>query len=235
MKILCLTILFTISVGLHAQKPSIQTKQNDLMELIAKAEQKFNIPRNLLLSIACAESGRQTADGSIQLHPFAIQSGGKSWFPDNKHQAIQIVKTLQRKRVANIDVGCMQVNLMHHPQAFETLQQAFDPAHNIYYAAFFLHKLAERFQGNWLYAFPCYHSYTPSHQNTYRRKVLSFWKTLANSTALHTTNVTKLSTKQPEGVLDQRAQAVQRVLEQKQETNFFELSAENDSQPLEAF
>ena len=35
----------------------------------------------------------------------------------------------------SIDVGCMQVNLLHHADAFASLEQAFDPVANARYAA----------------------------------------------------------------------------------------------------
>ena len=47
----------------------------------------------------------------------------------------------------SIDIGCAQVNLMHHPDAFASLEQAFDPMANADYAARFLKQLHDTHGG----------------------------------------------------------------------------------------
>ena len=51
------------------------------------------------------------------------------------------MRAVQAQGVRSIDIGCMQVNLMHHPNAFATLDAAFDPLANALYAARFLTEL----------------------------------------------------------------------------------------------
>ena len=93
---------------------------------------------------------------------------------DTKRQAIAAVEALQAQGMRSIDVGCVQVNLMHHPQAFVSLDQAFDPLANARYAAQFLTQLREK-TGDWLLATAHYHSATPEFGNTYQSKVTAAW------------------------------------------------------------
>lgn len=81
---------------------------------------------------------------------------------------------MQAQGIESIDVGCMQVNLRHHPDAFKDLDAAFDPAQNVKYAAQFLSRLNHQ-QGTWHKAVAHYHSATPLHHIPYQRKVLAVW------------------------------------------------------------
>jgi hypothetical protein len=74
--------------------------------------------------------------------------------------------------VRSIDVGCMQVNLLHHPNAFASLEQAFDPVGNAIYAAHFLRQLFDQ-TGSWPKATAAYHSATPKLGSAYQLKVAS--------------------------------------------------------------
>ena len=71
------------------------------------------------------------------------------------------MRALQAQGVRSIDVGCMQVNLMHHPNAFASLDAAFDPTANALYAARFLNTLYG-ISGSWVQATAAYHSQTPA-------------------------------------------------------------------------
>jgi hypothetical protein len=68
----------------------------------------------------------------------------------------------------------MQVSLLHHPNAFASLDQAFDPAANADYAAGFLRRLYAQ-TNDWNEAAAQYHSATPALAADYKRKVLSAW------------------------------------------------------------
>jgi soluble lytic murein transglycosylase-like protein len=74
--------------------------------------------------------------------------------------------------VRSIDVGCAQINLMYHPSAFASVEQAFDPASNADYAARFLKELRDTTAGgNWMTAAGDYHSLTPELAEPYRQQV----------------------------------------------------------------
>jgi len=69
----------------------------------------------------------------------------------------------------------MQMNLLHHPDAFRSFDQAFEPAVNAAYAAGFLGDL-HRQTRSWSRAVAFYHSRTKSFYQPYRKKVYKFWR-----------------------------------------------------------
>jgi tetratricopeptide (TPR) repeat protein len=84
-----------------------------------------------------------------------------------------------RKRLAAgdalIDVGCLQVDLYHHPDAFRTVADAFDPRENADYAAGYLARLA-REHGSWLEAVAAYNAGRPADGVDYLARVLYLWR-----------------------------------------------------------
>jgi hypothetical protein len=128
---------------------------------IEQAEQRYHLPHGLLSAIAKAESGRPISSLSdVQPWPWTIDADGTGLFLDSKPAAIAWVK-LQGPRHSFIDVGCMQVDLAYHPDAFASLEQAFDPATNTDYAARLLLRLYhEEAGGSWDVAVGLYHSHT---------------------------------------------------------------------------
>ena len=65
----------------------------------------------------------------------------------------------------------MQVNLQMHPDAFASLDAAFDPAANADYAARYLRELHAEANGDWNVAVGLYHSHTPYLAAEYRDRV----------------------------------------------------------------
>jgi len=126
-------------------------------QAIAAAERGSGIPAGLLLAIAQVESGRAAPGGGVAPWPFAINAEGSGRFPETREAAVAMVEGLRARGVASIDVGCMQVNLFHHPEAFPTLEAGFDPVMNVGYAVRFLRGLRAR-TGNWAEAVAGYHS-----------------------------------------------------------------------------
>jgi hypothetical protein len=141
---------------------------------IAAAERSFAIPAGLMAAIGVVESGRRGPDGRIDPWPWSIDAEGSGQTFATRAQAVAAVQALQARGVRSIDVGCMQVNLLHHPDAFPTLDAAFDPATNAAYAARFLRTLHAQ-AGTWPDAAALYHSATPALAGEYRRKVMAAW------------------------------------------------------------
>jgi len=141
---------------------------------IRAAERTAGIPSQLMAAIGRVESGRREPDGLVNPWPWSINAQGEGHVFETKAEAIAAVRTLQARGVRSIDVGCMQVNLMHHPQAFASLEQAFDPAANAAYAARFLVELHGQ-TGDWPAAAALFHSATPELGAEYRRKVMAAW------------------------------------------------------------
>lgn len=142
----------------------------------ARAETARDLPPHLLAAIARTESGRWHAGRSENLAwPWTVMAEGKGRFLPSKAAAVQEVRDLQARGVRNIDVGCMQVNLYHHPDAFESLEAAFDPAVNVAYAAEFLVELRQEAR-SWTRAVGQYHSRQAIRSNSYRAKVFKAWR-----------------------------------------------------------
>ena len=144
-------------------------------EAAAAAEASAGIPTGLLLAVGLVESGRTDAAGKRAPWPYAIQSGGAGRFLASAEEAVAAVQALQAGGVQSIDVGCFQINLMHHPNAFPNLASGFDPTANALAAARFLASLREEL-GAWEPAVAAYHSRTDTLGAPYRDLVLAAWR-----------------------------------------------------------
>ncbi len=177
MRRLCLVAAATLSIcgPLDAQtvvRPSM-TQGLLCRSAVAAAERAAGIPAHLLAAINRVESGRRDpVTGAIHPWPWTVNTGGEGNFYDTKVQAIAAVRALQARGVQSIDVGCGQINLMHHPNAFPNLEVAFDPVANASYAARFLRELFVQ-TGDWTRAAALYHSATPELGAEYRQRVLA--------------------------------------------------------------
>ena len=146
----------------------------------ARQEHTLSIPPYLLQSIALVESGQwDSARKASFAWPWTVMAEGEGRFLPSKEAAIAEVRKLQARGVRNIDVGCMQVNLLAHAKAFASLDQAFDPGQNTAYAARFLRGLHDATQ-DWGKAGGYYHSQTPALAAGYRQKLVATWYKLSN-------------------------------------------------------
>jgi soluble lytic murein transglycosylase-like protein len=137
---------------------------------IRDAERRAAIPTQLMAAIGRIESGRRDAQGVIHPWPWTINVEGDGHIYESKPAAIAAVRAFQAAGARSIDVGCMQVNLLFHPDAFASLDEAFDPAANARYAARFLNALFDQTH-DWTRATALYHSATPVLGTDYQRKV----------------------------------------------------------------
>jgi hypothetical protein len=139
---------------------------------IAAAEAKYHLPPALLGSIAKVESGRPIgSDGRVQPWPWTIDADGQALFLDSRAAAVAWARQGLQRGVRFMDIGCMQVDLQLHPDAFASLDQAFDPAANADYAARYLRSLYDEAHGNWNVAVGWYHSHTVDLALDYRDRV----------------------------------------------------------------
>jgi len=138
-------------------------------------ENQRAIPAGLLQAISRVESGRKTPTGQVRAWPWTVNAQGQSYYFATKEAAIAAVQAMLFKGIKSIDVGCMQVNLYHHPRAFKNLDDAFDPAQNVAYAALFLNQLKNE-HGSWHTAVAHYHSANPVFHIPYRKSVLAAWR-----------------------------------------------------------
>jgi Transglycosylase SLT domain len=144
----------------------------------AQQEQAERIPPGLVRAVAMAESGRWLAqDKSTEPWPWTVTSGADSFYLSSKEEAIAKVRELKASGRTNIDVGCMQINLHYHPDAFSTLDDAFDPDQNVAYGTKFLKGLRVKTR-SWGKATAFYHSQNRARGIAYRDKVYKLWRKL---------------------------------------------------------
>ncbi len=150
-----------------------------------QAEARYGLPAGLLLAIGRIESGRRGAAGRVTGWPWTINAEGRGHLFNSRDEAQDAVRTLQQSGVASIDIGCFQVNLAYHPDAFATVEDGFEPSSNADYAARFLASLKDR-TGSWDAAVGAYHSSTPERGQPYRDRVMADW---SNPGAVETAGV----------------------------------------------
>ncbi|MEO1089111.1 MAG: hypothetical protein AAFX81_00640 [Pseudomonadota bacterium] len=146
-----------------------------LQAIAAEEPRHAWLPEGLMRAMALVESGHVEPGGARAVPwPWTINSPAGSFYLSSRAEAVAKVEELQAQGVSNIDVGCMQVSLLYHPRAFESLDQAFDPATNVAYAAGFLSAL--KAEGASVFgAVGRYHSRTPVLGVMYARKVFARW------------------------------------------------------------
>ncbi|MBC7801962.1 MAG: transglycosylase SLT domain-containing protein [Gemmatimonadaceae bacterium] len=138
---------------------------------IASAQKAPRVPDKLMPAMSRVESGRlDPVTRRVRAWPWTINVEGTGAYFDTKEEAIATVRALQARGTRSIDVGCMQVNLMYHPKAFASLDDAFDPVINARYAASFLTALYRQ-TGDWNLAVANYHSNDADRGEDYQRRV----------------------------------------------------------------
>ncbi len=141
-------------------------------------ERLHGIPTHLLAAIAATESGRWNDTLGMTIPwPWTLNADGKGYYFDSKAEAVRKIRQLKRRGADNIDVGCMQVSLKHHPNAFRSLEQALDPKYNVAYAAEFLSRNYDEMR-SWTKATAAYHSRTPHYGKRYLGRVEKSWNTI---------------------------------------------------------
>lgn len=145
-------------------------------EQTSTQEQVNGIPAQVLTAISMVESGRwNERRGARIAWPWTVTNGKDGRFFQTKAEAIAHVRALQARGETNIDVGCMQINLYYHGDAFPTLDKAFEPAANVRYAVDFLTRLHAE-TGSWTQAVARYHSATPVYAERYMNKFRIAWQ-----------------------------------------------------------
>ncbi len=135
-------------------------------------EKKYQIKKHLLSTITNVESGRWNQKRQRNMAwPWTVNAQGKGRYFETKREAIAAVKKLQAKGVKSIDVGCMQINLAYHPDAFDNLEEAFNPYKNMEYGAKFLKKLYAQKGNDWNKAATAYHSSLPRKAKKYAQRL----------------------------------------------------------------
>lgn len=191
LSLLCATVVVCLLGAAHAsiRDSDIRTARQ-CTQYFAQHERLNGIPSHLLAAISATESGRYNKQVKMVLPwPWTINAEGKGHYFNSKAEAIRKVREYQAQGVKSIDIGCMQVNLKHHPDAFASLEQAFDPRYNVAYAAKFLKSNFDE-AGSWNKAIQYYHSRTPKYGLKYLGHIQKNWGKISGKirTALHDTD-----------------------------------------------
>jgi len=141
------------------------TTDGACVSAILAAQSRYGIPGNLLMGIGLQEAGIARGE-QMTVWPWSVNAEGEGRFLSGAAEAIAWVRTRQGEGDELIDVGCMQINLRWHPDAFASLEEAFDPARNVDYAARYLLRMRER-TGDWRSAVGRYHSADPDRAARY--------------------------------------------------------------------
>jgi hypothetical protein len=143
-----------------------------------QAERDWRIPTGLLAAIGTVESGRRASTGMFpMIWPWTINAEGRGFYQPSKAAAVGMVSALQLRGVRVIDVGCFQVDLFYHPNAFASLEQAFDPDANARAAARIL-SLGRLSSTGWDAAIAAYHSASPLLGAAYLHRVRAVWPSI---------------------------------------------------------
>lgn len=163
-----------LAAAAHAEpQPQVIRTEALCSTAILAAQPTSGLPQHLLLSIGRVESGRFDAGTrTVQPWPWSINAEGKGMSFPTREEAMAAVGALRARGVQSIDVGCMQINLLHHPAAFASLDEAFDPVANVRYAIRFLGSLHAETR-DWALAAAYYHSRTVEFAAPYQQRVLA--------------------------------------------------------------
>ena len=179
LRFLGLSIAILLGGAAAAQAQEVSTEISDdlvCLRYVRGTERAQQIPQGLLTAIAYIESGRQAGPGNrLVPWPWTINAAGRSEYFESKQEAVDRTLALLNEGIRSIDVGCMQINLRYHPQAFQSLEEAFDPLSNVSYGAQHLTGLRGSL-GSWPAAVERYHSSDNIRREEYRERVLAFWE-----------------------------------------------------------
>ncbi len=146
----------------------------------------YNLPNNLLTSIALVESGIKKEKKEFKSWPWTLNVSGKSIYFESRLEILEYLKkNINFKK--SIDVGCMQINTRYHLKNFKNLSQIIEPEENVKYAAIFLSSLFKKYK-SWNEAISRYHSSVPIKKEKYLKKVYSYWNNLRQKKIVINTN-----------------------------------------------
>ena len=163
-------VLAVALVSSAAQASQRTASDNVCYAAMAHAARTHGVPEDMLVGIALTETGQTSARGVHEPAPWSANMAGRGYRFDTRREAVAFVEKNLRRGVRSIDVGCMQVNLMWHGNNFKSVNDAFEPARNVDYAASLL-RTEFSATGSWQGAIGRYHSYDPDNAAGYRRMV----------------------------------------------------------------
>jgi len=174
-------------------QPMVPRHQHPSYESICEVhapelEKAFDLPAGVLTAIARVESGRPNAEGIRLGWPWTINHDGKGLFFETRDEMLAYARSHIEKGDKRMDIGCMQISLFWHGDAFSSLDEMADPPSNIAYAAAFLADLTDQ-HGSLDQAIRRYHNADPKANTPYVARVYDVWKAIAGDADLPVANL----------------------------------------------
>jgi soluble lytic murein transglycosylase-like protein len=132
--------------------PIMATPHHYCRKYIEEAARETGVLPEILWAVAKTESNYGKG-----AWPWTIDVQGKAHYFMNKSIAIHFLKSLPKKQLGYVDIGCMQLNAKYHGKAFTSLSKMMNPRLNVMYGAYFLKELYNE-KGQWAKAVASYHS-----------------------------------------------------------------------------
>ena len=142
------------------------------MEAAREAGVDFGVNYDLLNTISVVESGRwDNLRNRYVAWPWTVNANGKGYYFESREEALNAIKNFQKQGIKSIDVGCMQINMKYHGEAFSSVEEALDPEKNLQYGAKFLRSLYSQNGNDWMKAAGKYHSGNPQESAAYTARL----------------------------------------------------------------
>ncbi len=169
--------LYALGYGVACAAPSspLAPPGEACLDAAHHTTRRAGLPKGMLRAIGMVETGHvDQATGTMTPWPYSVDVDGTGRWFNRASSAIAYVHDAIAGGAHYIDVGCFQIDLAAHPNAFASLEAAFNPADNARYAAHFLNLLHGEF-GTWSAAIAAYHAGTPALGVPYAQRVLAAW------------------------------------------------------------
>lgn len=175
-KICALVLLISIfnNTNVYAKLDKELYESKKCSNVFSHFEQKYKLPPNILHPISLQETAKKHSKHEIFIvWPWTVMNNqeGKAYHFKTQQEAVRYVRGQFIVGNNNLDVGCMQINLKHHPDAFLSLNHAFSPRRNVNYGAYFLSENLKKL-GSIDKAIGRYHSATESLAKKYHSNVI---------------------------------------------------------------
>lgn len=160
-------LTLTLAMLLIAFGDASSVRASTCAEAARSAEQRRGLPAGLLGAVGAVESGG-----------WGWSVNGNDGMPGRRFTsadaAMRFTEELLGSGQRTIDLGCFQVDLRYHPDAFQRWQDAFDGDRNADAAADILIHLHAQ-TGDWSRAVALYHSADPLRGQSYLQAVMNAW------------------------------------------------------------
>lgn len=158
-----------IALGAAEARAGAKAEVAAICDAAARAGAETGLaPLPILRALTRTETGRKL-EGALRPWPWTVNMEGAGFWFDTRAEALAFVRERHARGARSFDVGCFQINYRWHGEAFDSIEEMFDPGENARYAARFLGDLKAE-GGDWRAAVGKFHSRTPKYANKYKAR-----------------------------------------------------------------